>query len=124
MHRCQSGAVALEFAIVSLFLVLISIGVIQFGRGLYVRNEMAYAADKGARAALIDADISDTALENTVRDAFSGPDADQLQVVVGTETVNGRTYRTAKLVYPLTLEFLGLTDADIELSITRRIPVI
>ena len=41
MLDCRSGATALEFAIVSLFLVLTSIGVIDFGSGLYLRNEIS-----------------------------------------------------------------------------------
>lgn len=122
MLDCRSGATALEFAIVSLFLVLISIGVIDFGRGLYLRNEISYAADKGARTILLDNATSDSAVEEAIRQAFAGPEPDRLQVLFGSETVNGVTYRTVTIEYPLELKIPGFSDTAITLSVARRIP--
>lgn len=123
VHACQSGATAVEFAFVSLLLVLISIGVVDFGRGLYVRNSMSYAADKGARAALIDGGAPQSALESVIRDAFAGPEPVLLEVVVGSETIDGTTYRTLTVQYPLALKLPGFTDGVIDLSVARRVPV-
>ena len=46
-RRQECGATALEFAIVAAVFVTVSIGIIEFGRALMVRNEMAYAIDRG-----------------------------------------------------------------------------
>lgn len=124
MLDCTSGAAALEFAIVSLFLVLISIGVIDFGRALYVRNDMSYAADLGAREVLIAEAVSAGTLESTVRTAFTGPDPDLLEVTIDTETIAGLTYWNLTLTYPLALKLPGFTDSPLTLSVTRRIPTV
>lgn len=123
MPSCRSGAAAVEFAIVGLILVLVSIAVIDFGRALYVRHEMSYSADKGTREVLIGRAGSDSELEAAIRDAFAGPDPDLLDVALGSEVVNGVTYRTVTLAYPLALILPGFTGTRIDLSIARRIPV-
>ena len=123
MRSCRSGAAAVEFAIVGLILVLVSIAIIDFGRALYVRHEMSYSVDKGAREVLIGQASSDTELEAAIRDAFAGPDPDLLDVSLGSEVVNGVTYRTVTLAYPLALILPGFTGTRIDLGIERRIPV-
>lgn len=122
IRDCRSGSTALEFAIVSLFLILICIGIIDFGRGLYVRNDMSFAADKGARLVLIDSSSSDSAIESAIRAAFNGPEPGRLNIALGSETVDGVTYRTVTLTYPLALKLPGFTESPIDLSIVRRIP--
>lgn len=123
MRRCQSGTAAIEFAVVGLILVLVSIAVIDFGRALYVRHEMSYSVDKGAREVLIGKATTDSALEAAIRDAFAGPDPELLDVALGSEAVSGVAYRTVTLAYPLTLFLPGLTGTQIDLSVERRIPV-
>lgn len=123
LRRCRSGATALEFAIVSLFLVLVAIGVIDFGRGFHVRSNMSHAADVGARSLLIDASASDSTLESAVRGAFSGPDPELLEVAVSSETVGGTDYRVLTIGYPLSLHIPGMESSPIDLSVSRRIPL-
>lgn len=124
LRNCSSGAAALEFAIVSLFLVLVSIGVVDFGRGFYVRHHMSYAADMGARKALIDATASEATLESTIREAFTGPNPDLLEVTIGSEVITGVSYRVVDMAYPLALRIPGFTDSPVSLNVARRIPVL
>ena len=53
-RRCQSGAAAIEFAIIALVLVMVCLGVIELGRALFLRNELSFAADFAARKILTD----------------------------------------------------------------------
>ncbi|MFC6487258.1 MULTISPECIES: TadE/TadG family type IV pilus assembly protein [Phyllobacteriaceae] len=128
LARCQSGAAAVEFAIVCLPLLLLCLGVVEFGRAFFVRNDLAYAADVAARKVLIgqippDASASEIAvgLEDAVRGAFVG-DTELLQVAVGTETVDGALYRTLSIRYPFTFLVPGVSDSPFALSVSRRIP--
>lgn len=123
LRDCSSGATALEFAIVSLFLVLTVIGVIDFGRGFNARNDMAHAADVGARTLVIDPTASDDALEQAIRDAFAGSNPDLLAVSIATETVDGASYRAVTIGYPLSLHIPGFQDSPLQLNVERRIPV-
>jgi Flp pilus assembly protein TadG len=119
--RCDRGAAAVEFAIVSLILIALCLGIVDFGRGLYVRNNLAFAADLGARRILVDPAIADTALHDVVRAGFQGA-ADLLQVESGSETISGIAFRTITVSFPLTLHVPGLTDSGITLKVARRVP--
>ena len=43
--RCDSGVTAIEFAFVGLLAISLILGIIEFGRALFIRNELAFAAD-------------------------------------------------------------------------------
>jgi Flp pilus assembly protein TadG len=123
LKGCQSGAAAIEFAIIALVLILVCLGVIEFGRSLQVRNELSFAADFGARKILTDSTISDSDLENVVRSALIVADPDLMQVTIGTETVDGVQFRTIALAYPFTLLIPGLSSDSVTLALARRTPI-
>lgn len=129
-RRSVSGAAAVEFAIVCLPLLLLCLGIVEFGRAFLVRNDLAYAADVAARKVLI-AQIPASAteseaqagLENAVKGAFDGGDPTLLQVAVTKETIDGVAYRILSIRYPFALVLPGFSDGSIALSVTRRIPI-
>lgn len=124
LRSCQAGSTAVEFAIVSLILMLVTWGVIEFGRGLNIRNQLSQAADYGARKILTDKLISDSALETTVRSAFSAAAGGGLTATIGAESVNGVQFRTITLSYPFTPLIPGLSSPQIYLRVARRTPVV
>jgi hypothetical protein len=121
-RRCDGGTAAIEFAIVGSLLILVALGLIEFGRGLLVRNEIAYLADLGTRQILLDPSIPDSTLKSQMQAEFSGDDA-LLQLVTALEILDGTKYRSVRVSYPLTLLVPGLTDNSLSLSITRRVPI-
>lgn len=123
-RSCEAGSTAIEFAIISLVLILVSVATIEFGRGLNVRNQLSQAADYGARKILTNALISDSDLETTVRSAFSAGAGDALTVTIGTEAINGVQFRTITLSYPFMPLIPGLSNGAISLNLARRTPVI
>lgn len=99
-HRCQSGATAVEFALVGLPLFLLMLGVIEFGRALFLQNDLSYATDVAARQVLIGQvgqSLSETdataRLSDAVRANFRSGDPALLQVTTARETVNGSDFR-------------------------------
>jgi Flp pilus assembly protein TadG len=104
--------------------MLVTFGVIEFGRGLNIRNQLSLAADYGARKILIDTQISDGSIETEIRSAFAAPAPALLQVTLGTETVDGLQFRTVTLSYPFTLLIPGVLNKAIDLRVARRAPVI
>ncbi len=121
--RCRSGATAVEFAIVSMVFVLLSISIVEFGRGLYLRNHIAYAADVGTRKVLMDPVISDASLDSAIRGAFTRGDPALLEIAITSEQVGGVPSRDVAIRYPLVLLIPGLTPSPITLHLARRIPV-
>ena len=122
LRRSERGAAAVEFAIISVVLVTALIGIIDFGRTLYVKNQLSWLADRAARAVLIDPDIGNATIEADLRDEFSAGVAEDLSVSLGATSVDGRDYRTLTVTYPITLFIPNLVTSDITLSVTRRIP--
>lgn len=122
LSSCQAGASAIEFAIVALLLIVVSLGIIELGRGLNTRNRLAYAADYAARRILTDRLISDSALESEVRSIFDPNRPEDLKIVLGTETVNGVAFRTINLSYPFLPLIPTLSTGTIELKLARRTP--
>lgn len=120
--RCSKGAAAIEFAIVGFLMILLMLGIIEFGRGLLVKNELSYLVDVGSRDLLLDPGVSESTLASKVRSVFTG-DKGLLDVAVTPETIDGVQYRSISIVYPLKLLVPGLSDKPLSLSVTRRVPV-
>ncbi|MXQ10688.1 TadE/TadG family type IV pilus assembly protein [Microvirga makkahensis] len=121
-RRDESGAAAIEFAIVGFVMILIMLGLVEFGRGLLVHNEIAYLADIGSRKVLIDPGIADDALQDEMREVFSKDDA-LLQIAISTEVIDEIEYRIIAVAYPMNLLVPSLSDSTLSLNVTRRVPV-
>ena len=62
------GAVAVEFAMIIPLLLLLLLGVIDFGRAMYVKNSLVYAASQGARVAAIHSSSWGAVVNQTIAD--------------------------------------------------------
>lgn len=122
--RRENGAAAVEFALIGMLLILVSIGTIEIGRALFIFNELAHAADRAARAILIDPDISDADLAEQVRDEdlLTGLTPDLVTVTPGAVVDSGITFRTVRLAYPFTPMVSGLTIGSFTMTTDRRVP--
>ena len=120
--RCQSGAAAVEFSIISVVLVMLLIGIVDFGRTLYVKNQLSFLADRAARSVLVNPNITDTALETTLRTDFNGGDPMDLSVTLSAATVGGVNFRVISIDYPITLFIPNLASSTLDLNVTRRMP--
>jgi Flp pilus assembly protein TadG len=83
------GAAAVEFALVVVVLLLILLGIIDFGRLLYVSQAVKSASREGARVAVV----------NSMNSAVNGTSADAAAAAAalagGTATISGATCGTA-----------------------------
>lgn len=122
VKRCQRGAAAVEFAIVSGVLVMLLIAIVDFGRTLYVKNQLSFLADQAARTVLVQPAITNAALEAELRDDFNAGDPSDLTVTISTEVVGTNTFRVLSIDYPVTLFVPNLASSVLDLNVTRRVP--
>ena len=120
LRRDSSGAAAIGFAFSAVIFLVLSIGIVEFGRALFVRNQLGYAADVATRAALVDTEITQAEMQAKVHAAFRENDA-QLTITFTTETAGGQEFRVLSLSYPLTLLIPFLETETVTLALSRRI---
>ena len=116
------GAAAVEFALIIVPLVLLLVGVLDFGRVLYLRNNMIEAADVGARVILLDNAATNAEVEDAVQDAFLAGSG-SVAFTPGTASENGIDFRTITIEYDVDLVTPLLVVDTIALSHTRRVPL-
>ena len=120
--QCERGAAAVEFAIISMVLISLCIGIVDFGRTLYVKNQLSFLADQATRSVLVNPAITDAQLEATLEAEFNAGDPDDLEVTISAENVGGTDYRVIAISYPMTLFIPNLSSKNISLDVTRRVP--
>lgn len=120
--KCERGAAAVEFAIISMVLISLCVGIVDFGRTLYVKNQLAFLADQATRSVLVNPAITNAQLQATLEADFNAGDPDDLAVNIAAETVAGTSFRVITISYPMTLFIPNLTSKNISLDVTRRVP--
>ena len=121
--RCTGGAAAVEFAIISMVLITLTIGIVDFGRTLYVKNQLSFLADQATRKLLINPTLATSTLESELRSDFTAGDSAQVVISVTSETINSNNYRVIDIEFPITLFIPNLVSSTLDLSVTRRVPV-
>ena len=123
LWRCTGGAAAVEFAIVSVVLITLTIGIVDFGRTLYVKNQLSFLADQATRKLLIDPSLAAATLESELRADFTAGDSSQVSITITDEVVNSNNYKVIDIEFPITLFIPNLASGTLDLSVTRRVPV-
>ena len=122
VHRDDTGSSPVEFVLVGTLLTVLTLGVLQFGLAVYVRNVVHDAAVEGA----FHAALADTSLDEG---------AERTRAIV-TRTVGGQyaadvtVHETSSLGYPAvevrvaaTLPLVGLLGAPRTMEVTAHAPV-
>lgn len=120
--RCDNGAVAVEFAFIGLLLFTVTIGIIEVGRALFMLNELSHAADRAARAVMLNFSITESELTTIVRDAtFLTGLVPESVVVVSPEPAPSAAFRDVAVSYPFTPILSGFTVEAVTLSTDRQV---
>ena len=120
--RDQAGTAAIEFSIIGLVLISLCIATVDFGRTLYVKNQLSLLADEAARKVLLNPSVTDSQLENELRGDFDAGDPNDLTVTLSTQTISGSSFRVLDVDFPMTLFIPNLASATLNLNVSRRVP--
>lgn len=96
------GQALVEMAIVLPLLLLLVMGIFEFGRAMYIKNTLTHAARAGARTAVVTQGITATGSPVTL----------DLDCNYGTPTGNNRVYQTV-----CTSLYSGITKSDVAAEI-------
>ncbi|WP_448205115.1 TadE/TadG family type IV pilus assembly protein [Azospirillum sp. sgz302134] len=125
LFRARDGSTAVEFAIaVPVFLALL-FGTVEFGRYFWARNTIQYAAEEGARYAMVSG-ATDAQITARVQDRASPLNTGGLTIGVQRETVGGVTYVVIDTRYNwASAAFTGFFPASLRVASGRaRVPLL
>lgn len=122
MRRCRSGATAIEFAITSLAFIMLSAGIYECGRGLFLRNHLGHATDVAVRKMLVAPTATNQQIDSTLRAALKMGDPDLLVIEFFTEAVGSTTRRRLLVRYPIALGIPGRPVGTVTLEVERLVP--
>ncbi len=108
--RDRRGAVALEFALISVPLILFLIGIIEVGHLFFRQHQLSFATSTVARTVYIDPDDAVTAAQSALVDELPDYfDAGTSTVTVQQETVDGLPFVSLNVSHDYTPLLPGLS---------------
>lgn len=117
--RQETGATALEFALIAVPLLMFTVGITEFGRALFMQQSLSHATDAAARTLYIDPTLTEAAIKAEILSNLFLAEPAQLQVTVGTPAAAAGTSRFKTLQLQVTYDFRSVVPA----WITDRIPL-
>ena len=105
--RARRGAAAVEFALVAPSLVLVLLGLFEFGIFAWNRHTLEYATEETGRVVMTKTSVSDTEVATEIKSRVSGIPADELTTSVTQETVGTTTFVTLSVAYTYKFFLLG-----------------
>lgn len=120
--RCDRGVAAIEFAVIGMLAIVLTVAAFEMARALYVKHQLTNLADAAARTILLDPDVSDATLQSDAADAFTAGDPAALTVALDQESVRGTSYRVVEISFTVTLLVPNLVTDTVDISVLRRVP--
>ncbi len=105
--RCREGAAAVEFALVAPSLVVVLLGLFEFGIFAWNRHSLEHATEETARVVMTKTAISDTQVAAEIKARAPSIPADEITATVTQETIGTTTFVTMSVSYTYKYFLLG-----------------
>ena len=128
---CRKGATAVEFALVAPVFLVMTLGVVEVGRVLWIKATMQHAAEQTTRYFMVNnADCTSdlatclTTLQTyaTSRLGESGMVTSDFTVAAAETTISSTTYMQVSVTYTFTPIIEIVQFSDVSLSAVARVP--
>jgi Flp pilus assembly protein TadG len=118
-ERCERGDTLVEFALISIVLMTIIVGILDLGRAVYAYSVVANCAREGARHGII-APEDHAGISAAVQGTAVGLDPSQLTVIVTNEesTIRVSVSYNFEVITPLITDLLGAGSLTLASSAT------
>ena len=122
--RDRAGIAAVEFAAAAPFLLVLILGVFEFGRGLWLRNALQYAAEETGHYAMVHAGMTVDSLKSYTKDALAAASVDPNDVTVTADfsTTGGVEFVTVTATYAFQPTIVFVSLGTISLVGRSRVP--
>lgn len=120
--RDESGAAAVEFAIVSLIFVIFCMGLIDFGRNIDAQSRLAHAADAAARVVFLDKAATEAQVAARIEAGFPALHYDRMTLRLTDITLNAKPYRRITVTLPLRFLTPGFSGRAVTSTVQRIVP--
>ncbi len=121
LWRDRKGAAALEFALAIPLLIMMIFGIIDFGRALAARNEMAHALGRAMRLVHLDPTVTPQQIETALEGYLSNYDAD---LTVQIAEVSGTSFMKVSVEFPFKISVPFSTVSEVELQVATLAPMV
>ncbi len=123
-RRCESGATAVELALIMPMFVALVFGIFNYGWAIYCGNEVRYAVQRASRLLVADPNTSLNDLRAAVAERLNGADIDDINLTMSTETFGAST-QVARIswTYAYTIETPFLDDAVLNFDSSLLAPL-
>lgn len=121
LHKNCAGSTAVEFAMVLPVLLAVVLGVLEFGRALWLRHDMQFAVEEAARFALANDTATATAISAVASSRLAAVGPGSAAVTIATVLDAGAVTVTATNNFQTLVPGL-LPDGMVTLTARSRIP--
>ena len=119
----RRGVTAVEFAVVSPFLILMIFGVIETGRFMFINTSMDSALANSARLWMIDPSTPESTVKASYCKRVTLTNCDATNFVILDKTVDGQAWRTISASTDFTSPVAGLVPLPTRVSRSESIPI-
>ncbi len=120
----EEGNVAIEFALIGLLLMMLTLGAFELGRFAYSYHRLETAV--GATTRLIQMQAADDVIEDMIMSHFSADEQAAIQVSVPIVNINGSSYRRVEAQYALQSVVPNLNlmpDSLYTIQVSQLVPI-
>ncbi|MDP1737121.1 MAG: pilus assembly protein [Caulobacter sp.] len=123
-RRCESGATAVELALVMPMFVALVFGIFNYGWAIYCGNEVRYAVQRASRLLIVEPDTSLEDLRAAVAERLNGAEIEDVDLAMTTETFGASTH-VARITwtYAYTIQTPFLDDAVLNFDSSLLAPL-
>lgn len=121
--RDETGATAVEFAIVGVIFVILCMGLIDFGRNFDMQGRLGHAADAAARVLFLDKTATEAQVAARIQAGFPALGFDKMTLTLTNVTIAGKPYRRVTLSMPLRFLTPGFLRRGGTTTVQRTVPV-
>ncbi len=112
----NKGSIAVEFALIMPILLVFMLGIIEFGRVMWIKSSLQYSVGKTARYVITNSDATDAEITAYAEGYVYGISSDGITFTSSTEEEDGVVFLTITAAYTFEpfVDFLSFGDMDIE----------